>query len=131
MGFSGQMLSWGIKNFSPSGDLKVNGYTCNREKGQNLRTAGEPSKRLIFFRQAISKPSGHVKRTGVFGSMKKNPFDTPFANDPAACQWLATSQMPATGKTPKQGCLLLRQFTHQLLFESTRLCLKIYGPLFF
>lgn len=116
------MLNWRIKTFSPLVDLKVNGYTCKREKGQNLRPAGEPSQHWILFGQAISKPCGHLKRTRVFGRKKKESF----ANDPEVCQW-----RPATGKRPKEGCLLLRQFTHQLLFESTQLCLKIYGPLFF
>lgn len=74
MGFSGQMLNWGIKNFSPLGDLKVNGYTCKREKGQNLRTAGEPCQHWILFEQVISKPCGHLKRARVFGSKIKRIF---------------------------------------------------------
>lgn len=52
-------------------DLKVNACTCKRERGQNLRTAGEPSQHWALFRQAISKLCGHLKRTRVFRSMKK------------------------------------------------------------
>lgn len=63
-----------FQNSPPSADLEANGYTWKREMGQNLGTAGEPSQHWSSFRQAVSKLSGRLKRTGVFGSMKRESF---------------------------------------------------------
>lgn len=81
----------------------------------------------------------------------KHPFGTQFTNDlsmlvakdftsgmglttleaPSCAKQrvLAAAGIAASHEERAGGCLLLKQFTHQPLFESTRLCLKIYGAL--